>query len=46
VPYALPHCRFASARHTVFWNPPTKLANWDTTIELFTDEYKVPLLPP
>lgn len=24
----------------------TKLANWDTTIELFTEEYKVPLLPP
>jgi putative oxidoreductase len=23
-----------------------KLANWDTTIELFTEEYKVPLLPP
>jgi putative oxidoreductase len=32
---------------TVFWNSAmTKLANWDTTIELFTDEYKVPLLPP
>ena len=24
----------------------TKLANWDTAIALFTDEYKVPLLPP
>ena len=24
----------------------TKLANWDTTIELFTEEYKVPVLPP
>lgn len=23
-----------------------KLANWATTIELFTDEYNVPLLPP
>ena len=23
-----------------------KLANWDTTIALFTEEYKVPLLPP
>jgi putative oxidoreductase len=23
-----------------------KLANWDTTIALFTDEYQVPLLPP
>ncbi len=47
VPYwllALP-LRFAVA--TVFWNSgTTKLANWDTTIELFTEEYKVPLLPP
>jgi hypothetical protein len=24
----------------------TKLANWDTTIALFTDDYQVPLLPP
>jgi len=32
---------------TVFWNSAmAKLANWDTTIELFTEEYKVPLLPP
>ena len=23
-----------------------KLANWETTIALFTDEYQVPLLPP
>jgi len=37
--------RFAVA--TVFWNSAmTKLANWDTAIELFTEEYKVPLLPP
>jgi putative oxidoreductase len=47
VPYwllALP-MRFAVA--TVFWNSgTTKLANWNTTIELFTEEYKVPLLPP
>ena len=32
---------------TVFWNSgTTKLANWDTALALFTDEYKVPLLPP
>jgi putative oxidoreductase len=47
VPYtllALP-LRFAIA--TVFWNSgTTKLASWDTTIALFTDDYKVPLLPP
>lgn len=47
VPYsvlAIP-LRFAVA--TVFWNSAmTKLANWNTAIELFTEEYKVPLLPP
>ncbi len=47
VPYAalaLP-LRFAVA--TVFWNSAmAKLANWDTTISLFTDDYQVPLLPP
>lgn len=47
VPYtllALP-LRFAVA--TVFWNSAmTKLPNWDTTIMLFTEEYRVPLLPP
>jgi putative oxidoreductase len=47
VPYdllALP-LRFAPA--TVFWySAMTKLANWDTTLYLFADEYKVPLLPP
>jgi len=47
VPYtllALP-LRFAVA--TVFWNSgTTKLANWDATLQLFQDEYKVPLLPP
>ena len=37
--------RFAVA--TVFWNSgTTKLANWSTTLALFTDEYKVPLLTP
>ncbi|HTP38427.1 MAG TPA: DoxX family protein [Steroidobacteraceae bacterium] len=47
VPYtllALP-LRFAVA--TVFWNSgQTKIANWDATLQLFEDEYKVPLLPP
>ena len=47
VPYAwlaLP-LRFAVA--TVFWNSAmAKLANWDTTLSLFTDEYQLPLLPP
>jgi putative oxidoreductase len=47
VPYsviALP-LRFAVA--TVFWNSGmAKLANWETTISLFADDYQVPLLPP
>lgn len=47
VPYAalaLP-LRFAVA--TVFWNSAmTKLANWDTAVSLFSDEYQLPLLPP
>ena len=41
---ALP-LRFAVA--TVFWNSGmTKLASWDTTLQLFADEYRLPLLPP
>jgi putative oxidoreductase len=31
----------------VFWRSgQTKLANWDLTLQLFVNEYKVPLLPP
>jgi putative oxidoreductase len=31
----------------VFWRSAmSKLANWDLTIQLFADEYRVPLLPP
>jgi len=31
----------------LFWNSGlTKIASWQTTIVLFRDEYKVPLLPP
>ena len=41
---ALP-LRFAVA--TVFWNSgQAKIANWDTTLSLFTDEYQLPVLPP
>ena len=47
VPYWLMALPLRAAVATVFWNSAmAKLANWDTTIELFTDEYKVPLLPP
>ena len=47
VPYAVLAIPLRFAVATVFWNSgTTKLANWDTTIALFADEYKVPLLPP
>lgn len=47
VPYAVLALPLRFAVATVFWNSAmTKLANWDTTISLFTDDYKVPLLPP
>ena len=47
VPYWLMALPLRAAVATVFWNSAmAKLANWDTTIELFTEEYKVPLLPP
>jgi putative oxidoreductase len=40
---ALP-LRFAVA--TVFWSSAmAKLANWDTTLSLFSDEYQLPLIP-
>jgi putative oxidoreductase len=47
VPYSLLAIPLRIALATVFWNSAmTKLANWDTAIELFREEYKVPLLPP
>src|SRR5882672_6538809 len=47
VPYAMLALPLRLGAAAVFWNSAmTKLANWDTTIELFTGEYKVPLLPP
>lgn len=47
VPYALLAIPLRIAVATVFWNSAmSKLANWATAIELFREEYKVPLLPP
>ncbi|MBS0245848.1 MAG: DoxX family protein [Proteobacteria bacterium] len=47
LPYAILAIPLRLAVATVFWNSAmTKLANWDTTLSLFTDEYKVPLLAP
>jgi putative oxidoreductase len=47
VPYAFLALPLRAAVATIFWSSAmTKLANWDTAIALFTDEYKVPVLPP
>jgi len=47
VPYAVLAIPLRVAVAAVFWNSGmTKLANWDTALALFTDEYKVPLVPP
>ena len=47
VPYTLLALPLRLAVATVFWNSGmTKLANWDTAVALFTDEYHLPLLPP
>src|SRR5712675_1489622 len=47
VPYWLLAVPLRFAIETVFWNSAmTKLANWNTAVELFVEEYKVPLLPP
>jgi putative oxidoreductase len=47
VPYSLLAIPLRFAVATVFWNSGmTKLANWDTAVALFADEYHVPLLPP
>jgi putative oxidoreductase len=47
VPYALLALPLRLAVATVFWmSGTTKLANWDTAVALFADEYRLPLLPP
>lgn len=47
LPYAALAVPLRLAVAIVFWNSArSHLANWDTTLALFEDEYKVPLLPP
>ena len=47
MPYSLLALPLRFAVAVVFWNSgTTKLANWDATLQLFEDDYKVPLLPP
>ena len=47
VPYTILAIPLRLAVATIFWNSAmTKLANWDTAVALFVDEYKLPFLPP
>lgn len=47
VPYWLLAIPLRLAVAMIFWNSAmTKLANWDTALSLFAEEYKVPVLPP
>lgn len=47
IPYAFLAIPLRLAMATVFWNSAmTKLASWETAVALFTDEYRLPLLPP
>jgi len=47
VPYTILAIPLRLAVAPVFWNSAmTKLANWNTAVELFVEEYKVPFLPP
>jgi putative oxidoreductase len=47
VPYAALAIPLRLAVATVFWNSAlTKLANWDTALALFAEEYKLPFIPP
>ncbi len=46
-PLALLQLLFRFSIAAVFWNSGlTKIASWQTTVVLFRDEYKVPVLPP
>jgi putative oxidoreductase len=47
VPYTLLALPLRLAVATVFWNSGlVKLADWQATVALFAEEYRVPLLPP
>jgi putative oxidoreductase len=47
VPYTLLAIPLRLAVATVFWNSAlTHLANWQTTLYLFANDYRLPFLPP
>jgi putative oxidoreductase len=46
-PLSILQLMFRIAIGAVFWNSGlTKIASWQTTVALFRDEYRVPVLPP
>jgi putative oxidoreductase len=47
IPYSVLAVPLRLALATVFWNSAlTKLDDWNAALSLFSDEYKLPLLPP
>ncbi|HEX2940331.1 MAG TPA: DoxX family protein [Rhodopila sp.] len=47
IPYTILALPLRLAVATVFWNSGmTKLADWNATLALFSDEYSLPVLPP
>jgi putative oxidoreductase len=47
VPYTVLALPLRLAVATVFWNSAmTKLADWNAALELFREDYRLPLLPP
>lgn len=47
IPYSVLAVPLRIAMATVFWNSAmTKLDDWNAALTLFSDEYKLPLLPP
>jgi putative oxidoreductase len=47
LPFAIAPLLMRFGMGLVFWRSvQTKLANWDTTLLLFREEYRVPVLPP
>jgi len=47
IPYSLIALVARAATFTVFWRSGTvKLADWNSTLLLFANEYRVPVLPP
>jgi putative oxidoreductase len=47
IPVAVPQLLFRFGMGLVFWrSAQSKLDSWDTTLLLFREEYRVPVLPP